>query len=154
MTLGEKLIQFRRKGGLTQKELSKKLRIPQCVISKIEHGKGATKETEMKIENGIKNITLDEKVEIFLEELAKDDKNSKEDKIKPNYYSLNIKGVDIEVMDIIEYVTKGMTGLEAFSIGNVIKYVIRSKNKNGLEDLKKAEEYLHRLILKKEKTVE
>jgi len=30
--------------------------------------------------------------------------------------------------------------------GNVIKYVTRFKRKNGLEDLKKAEWYLQRLI--------
>ena len=34
--------------------------------------------------------------------------------------------------------------------GNVIKYVTRYKYKNGLEDLKKAEQYLKRLIKQEE----
>jgi len=37
-----------------------------------------------------------------------------------------------------------------FLEGNIVKYIARYKHKNGLEDLKKAEWYLQRLI--KEKT--
>ena len=33
-----------------------------------------------------------------------------------------------------------------FATGNIIKYVCRQQHKNGLEDLKKAAEYLRRLI--------
>lgn len=40
-----------------------------------------------------------------------------------------------------------------FSQGNVIKYVSRYKSKGGLEDLKKAQWYLERLIQKEEKNV-
>jgi hypothetical protein len=36
--------------------------------------------------------------------------------------------------------------LQGFYWGNVIKYVARWKDKNGLEDLKKAHDYLERLI--------
>nr|DAR50059.1 MAG TPA: nucelotide kinase [Caudoviricetes sp.] len=32
------------------------------------------------------------------------------------------------------------------SIGNIVKYLYHYKWKNGIEDLKKAEEYLHLLI--------
>ena len=35
---------------------------------------------------------------------------------------------------------------EGFCLGNVIKYVVRQKFKNGLEDLKKARWYLDKLI--------
>lgn len=38
-----------------------------------------------------------------------------------------------------------------FSLGNVIKYVARHKEKNGLEDLKKAQWYLNREIANMEK---
>ena len=31
-------------------------------------------------------------------------------------------------------------------MGNIIKYTVRHKNKNGLEDLEKAKTYLDRLI--------
>ena len=57
----------------------------------------------------------------------------------------------LETFDIIESVCAELTGIEAVCAGNVIKYVSRFKKKNGLEDLKKAEWYLHRLILTEEK---
>lgn len=34
-----------------------------------------------------------------------------------------------------------------FNLGNVIKYVLRHRNKNGLEDLEKASWYLERAIV-------
>lgn len=37
-----------------------------------------------------------------------------------------------------------------FMVGNIIKYVCRYKQKNGIEDLKKAQEYLRRLIASEE----
>jgi hypothetical protein len=59
------------------------------------------------------------------------------DKINPSYYRKKI-----EVSDFIdEY------DLDYFE-GNVIKYVVRHKAKNGLEDLQKAKWYLERLIKK------
>ena len=39
-----------------------------------------------------------------------------------------------------------MGHLESFCAGNVIKYTYRYKEKNGLEDLKKAQWYLNKLI--------
>tara|TARA_R100000734_G_C3294019_1_gene85438 strand:+ start:569 stop:763 length:195 start_codon:yes stop_codon:yes gene_type:complete len=59
------------------------------------------------------------------------------DKINPKYYRKNI-----EVADFIEEYN-----LNYFE-GNVIKYVVRHKDKNGLEDLQKAKWYLERLIKK------
>lgn len=50
----------------------------------------------------------------------------------------------IEVIDAIEDWKLG------FHEGNVVKYVARAKHKNGLEDLKKAQWYLTRLIEKEE----
>lgn len=39
----------------------------------------------------------------------------------------------------VEFVTKNNI---PFIIGNVIKYVVRARNKNGIEDLRKAKHYL------------
>jgi|TARA_R110001583_G_scaffold54212_1_gene166308 hypothetical protein len=61
------------------------------------------------------------------------------DRINPNYYKEGI-----ETADYIE--SHGMDYMQ----GNIIKYVTRYKMKNGLEDLKKAEWYLQRLIKKYE----
>ena len=52
----------------------------------------------------------------------------------------------MEVIDVIEAFTVNLSGYEATHTGNVIKYICRWKEKNGLEDLKKAQWYLNRLI--------
>lgn len=58
---------------------------------------------------------------------------------KPNHYMLDgIPGV--EVKDVIRSVLGD--NITSFYIGNVIKYVLRYKKKNGVEDLKKARLYL------------
>ena len=56
--------------------------------------------------------------------------------INPQHY----KQGNIEVIDFI--LDQKVSYLE----GNIIKYVSRYKYKNGLEDLKKAQWYLERLI--------
>jgi hypothetical protein len=63
--------------------------------------------------------------------------------IRPNHYACDEEGV-IECIDYIE--SHAFDFLE----GNVIKYVTRYQNKNGTEDLKKAQWYLERLIKRNE----
>lgn len=57
----------------------------------------------------------------------------------------------IEVIDVIKAFTKDLKGFEATDTGNVIKYILRWKHKNGIEDLKKAQWYLNDLITELEK---
>lgn len=52
----------------------------------------------------------------------------------------------LEVIDVIEAFTFDLKGIEAVCTGNVLKYICRFKQKNGLQDLKKAKWYLDRLI--------
>ena len=52
----------------------------------------------------------------------------------------------LEVIKVIEAFTADLKGIEAVDAGNVIKYICRWKNKNGLQDLKKAMWYLQDLI--------
>ena len=67
---------------------------------------------------------------------------------KPNHYTYG----KLECIDVIKEVTNGndTMGIEAFYLGNVIKYLWRYKHKNGIEDLKKAKWYLERLIKENE----
>ena len=53
-----------------------------------------------------------------------------------------------EVIDIIESITNSMelTPFEGYCLGNALKYMARFKNKNGIEDLKKAIWYINKLI--------
>lgn len=57
----------------------------------------------------------------------------------------------IECIDVIKAATVGKTGIQAFCVGNAIKYLFRYENKNGLEDVKKAQWYINRLIQELEK---
>ena len=52
----------------------------------------------------------------------------------------------IECIDAIKAATVGKTGIEAVCVANVIKYLWRYEEKNGLEDVKKARWYLERLL--------
>lgn len=63
-------------------------------------------------------------------------KEIKADKIQPGYYH---KGK----VDTIKFCLENNLN---FLQGNVVKYIVRYKEKNGLEDLNKAMEYLKRLI--------
>jgi hypothetical protein len=56
----------------------------------------------------------------------------------------------IECIDALEAATIDLQGLDAFCTASAIKYLWRWKNKNGLEDLKKARWYIDRLISQRE----
>jgi len=72
--------------------------------------------------------------DIYTEEAAKE---AAEDKVnKPKHYNYS----NIQPIDAIEAWNLN------FRLSNVIKYVARHKQKNGLEDLKKAAFYLQREI--------
>lgn len=63
-------------------------------------------------------------------------------KLKPDYY----KGKDGK--DLFDRFEEGLLSddqVRGFYQGNIIKYVIRYKDKNGTEDLEKAKTYLERL---------
>lgn len=75
---------------------------------------------------------------------------TKEDNIKsPSHYKL--EGLAIETIEIVKAVSNQYQGFSANCMGNVIKYLLRAKKKNGLEDLKKAQVYLGWLIEGEEK---
>ena len=61
----------------------------------------------------------------------------------PNHYQ-NIAGV--EAIDILNDVVKDLPGKQAAMLWNTLKYLLRFQKKNGIEDLKKAQNYLQYLI--------
>lgn len=61
----------------------------------------------------------------------------------PNHY---ISKDGIESIDVIRAFTRDLKGMEAVCTANILKYVMRWNNKNGIEDLKKARWYLDYLI--------
>lgn len=60
---------------------------------------------------------------------------------KPKHYNVHPSGV--ECIQITEHMN--------FNLGNALKYIWRTDNKNGVEDLKKAVWYINREILRLEK---
>ena len=84
-----------------------------------------------------------QKFRAFLKHTNKiaDVEKSEKDNINPNHYIFG--GIET-----IEYLDAKMTPEEyrGFLKGNVLKYVSREAEKNGLEDLKNAKWYLDKLI--------
>lgn len=52
----------------------------------------------------------------------------------------------VECIDAMAAATVNKRGIEAICVSNVIKYLFRYETKNGLEDVKKAQFYLNRLV--------
>lgn len=69
----------------------------------------------------------------------------------PDHYQ-NIAGV--EAIDILNDVVKDLPGKQAAMLWNSMKYLFRFQKKNGLEDLKKARNYLDYLIYDIEATMD
>jgi len=64
------------------------------------------------------------------------------DNINPTHY----KQGKVECIDAIESATINKKGADAYYTGNIIKYLWRSEEKGGVEDMKKALWYLERMI--------
>lgn len=76
--------------------------------------------------------------------MSKDNVNS------PSHYTQ----AGIECIDAITAAVSGKSGIEAVCVANVIKYLWRYELKNGLEDVKKAQWYLNRLVSELDKREE
>lgn len=66
----------------------------------------------------------------------------KQDNINPNHY----KQGGVECIDALEAATVNLKGIEAVCTANAIKYMWRWKEKNGAEDLRKAQWYITKLL--------
>jgi hypothetical protein len=64
------------------------------------------------------------------------------DKINPSHYRQG----KVECIDALEAATINLKGLDAICTANAIKYMWRWKEKNGVEDLKKAMWYIEKII--------
>lgn len=73
--------------------------------------------------------------------MTKDNVNS------PSHYTQG----GIECIDAITAAVSGKSGIEAVCVANVIKYLWRYELKNGVEDVKKAQWYLNRLVSEMER---
>lgn len=76
--------------------------------------------------------------------------NSSDNVNSPAHY----KRGGMECIDAIRALCEGLDGVEAYYVGNILKYIWRYKFKNGVEDLKKARHYLDWLIEQEETNAE
>lgn len=76
--------------------------------------------------------------------MSKDNVNS------PSHYT---QANGLECIDAITAAVSGKSGIEAVCVANVIKYLWRYELKNGVEDVKKAQWYLNRLVSELDKPV-
>ena len=83
----------------------------------------------------------DDKLAIAYEE-AKMDGGSTDMVNHPKHYTQG----GIECIDALKAATVGKRGIEAVCVANVIKYLWRYEEKNGIEDVRKAKFYIERLL--------
>lgn len=62
------------------------------------------------------------------------------DPVNPDHYKGSVECIDALIAAL------GVQGALDYCVGNVIKYSWRHRNKNGLEDLKKAQWYINKAI--------
>lgn len=62
---------------------------------------------------------------------------------RPQHY---ISESGLEAIDVIKAFTADLDAYEAYATGNIIKYILRWKHKNGIEDLRKADWYINDLV--------
>ena len=100
---------------------------------------------DLKVPNKIKEENepvLSKEVKAKLDKVTEGLTMKEEDNVNhPPHYTNHPSG--IECIDITEHM--------GFNLGNVMKYVWRADLKNGIEDLKKAQWYLNREIMKRDK---
>ena len=72
-----------------------------------------------------------------------DDEPKRDDNVNhPSHYTQG----SIECIEALEAATVNKQGIEAICVANIIKYLWRYESKNGLEDVKKAQWYLQKLV--------
>ena len=134
MSLGKRVKEYRVNNNIDQKEFAEKIEVTQPYLSHLENGKIEASE---RVQKRIMKILENETQEIV--------ETSEVDNVKsPKHYMLGDLG--IEVKDVIFEVTKDMKGEEAVCVRNILKYVMRARKKNGIEDYQKAYEYLGYLL--------
>ena len=75
-------------------------------------------------------------------EMISENKTSQQDPINPSYY----RNGKVSCIDAMESATVNKKGDEAVSVGLIIKYLWRYEEKGGMEDVKKCQWYINRLL--------
>lgn len=138
MHIGRKIKKFRDENKISQTEFAEKIGVTQGFLSYVENGRlniesptlekkilvaiGEETESENKVENPIKETTINDNVH------------------SPKHYM--IPGCNFESRHLADAIVEGMPNPLCTRIWNVVKYLVRAEKKNGKEDYEKAVEYL------------
>ena len=129
MSLGKRVKEYRVNNNIDQKEFAEKIDVTQPYLSHLECGQVEASE---RLKNRILKIIESESKE-NVETVETDNVKS------PKHYMLGDLG--IEVKNVIFEVVKDMKGSEAVCVGNILKYVMRARKKNGIEESIKRNNY-------------
>ena len=89
------------------------------------------------------NVTFDRVSErVNAHQVAQEQQHKPHDPVSPSHYQRE----GMQCIDVIEAATANLRGIDAACTANALKYLWRWKDKNGVEDLKKARWYLDHLI--------
>jgi len=143
---------LREQGFITYKDFMKivdKTEGSEFLLNPQFDGYGWFDLNELKVEfddvNNSWYLQTPDMVKLSVKKTGEDQNYNSDDEMvsHPSHYISN-KG--IETINVIEAFTDGLNGIEAVDTAQVIKYICRWKNKNGLQDLEKAMWYLTHLI--------
>ena len=85
----------------------------------------------------------DDKLAIAYDHVCKNKDENVPDMVNhPQHYTRG----GIECIDALKAATVGKRGIEAVCVANVIKYLWRYEEKNGIDDVRKAKWYVERLL--------
>ena len=118
-----------------------------CLLVELLNGDTMIEETT--VNQGIEFGNYYEEIIMQLRKLLKKAVDRMKDKVKQGIDVVNHPGHyetgKFECIEVMQEVM-GVDAVKDFCICNVFKYVYRHKNKNGLEDLKKAQWYLNKYL--------
>ena len=113
------------------------------VVARWDDGEGVEiKSHRLAEEDNFRPNVFDYEYEIHRKAGEEDAPKPPTDAVNPQHY----KQGRTEVIDIIEDAVTGADPFEAVCQANVLKYMLRYRHKNGVEDLKKAIWYAEKLI--------
>lgn len=120
-------------------------------------GKKKLQKKARKLNSDMKFVGAEEGMKEWKEILSSMYPDSESEETKKSYFTFdNVNSPshytqgDIECIDAIQSALSCLNGFEAYLTGNILKYMWRWKSKNGIEDLKKSQWYLNKLIEYKE----
>ena len=130
MTLGERILELRKKNGLSQEQLGEKVNVTRQTISNWELGSTSPNPEQLKLLSNVLNISIDELLDnnlqnVVLSKIKITEKQTKT--IKKILKAILIGFITVLIIDVIVFVicfTKKIGPFEETKVEQTISYVI------------------------------